>query len=411
MMYFSEDGRVLACPDCGSTNFIRKGFHRDKQRYKCTQCHFHTTNPLKLDKELLAENVKLAKRTQRFMDSNRIERKSFREFARIENALVDYNKSLIETLKEKSIGIATIKHEEINSGSAGILQFSDVHFNELVHRTPSLNNQYDFKIAAQRCKKYIERAKIYFKANNVSHILIAMSGDILNSDRRIDELLNMATNRAQATILAIHILSQVIEDLNQDFNITITCVSGNESRIKKDHEFSEIIATDNYDWTIYEILSMLFKDKDGMEFVKGSAREFVINVNGQNVLIMHGDSIPKAGVEKKVLQIKGKWRDKGVDVDFIIFGHFHSARIGDTYARCSSMTGANAYSDDALQLSARASQNIHIIHDKNNRDSIKIDLQDTKGIKGYEIFEELESYNAKSSIKCHKPITIFKIQV
>lgn len=416
-MIIINDSQVLVCPQCDSGNLVKKGYTdvSRKQRYQCKNCGYKTCNPLELDRELLEENVRLAKRSQKFMDRNRIERKGFREFARIDNAVLAYNKALIDILKEQSLKIQTVEHENVQEKAAGVFHLSDVHFNELVHETYTLKNRYDFKIAAKRCKKFVDRAKMYFNVNNVGHVLLVLGGDLLNSDRRLDELLNMATNRAQATVLATQIISQMILDLNANYKVTVTCVSGNESRVKDIHEYSDIVATDNYDWTIFEILKMLFltngKKNNGIAFVKGGARETVVNVNGQNILCLHGDTVPKTGVEKKVMQIKGKWRDKGINVDFIIFGDLHSARIGDTYARSSSMVGANTYSDDALQLSGRASQNIHILYKSGNRDSLKIDLQDTTGIKGYDLAEELEAYNAKSALKTKKPTIIHKIVI
>ena len=52
------------------------------------------------DREILKENVSLAKSNQRLQDKNRIKNKAFREDARIENAVTEYNKELIKVLKQ-----------------------------------------------------------------------------------------------------------------------------------------------------------------------------------------------------------------------------------------------------------------------------------------------------------------------
>ena len=62
-----------------------------------------------------------------------------------------------------------------------------------------------------------------------------------------------------------------------------------------------------------------------------------------------------------------------------------------------------------MQLAGRASQNIHIIT-KEDINSIKIDLQDTKGIKGYDVEYALEQYNAKSWSKAHKETKVITIE-
>ena len=63
-----------------------------------------------------------------------------------------------------------------------------------------------------------------------------------------------------------------------------------------------------------------------------------------------------------------------------------------------------------MQLTSRASQNIHIVYNSNRIDSIKIDLQHTEHIEGYQIVKEIEAYNAKSADRVRKKRTIFEQQ-
>ena len=92
---------------------------------------------------------------------------------------------------------------------------------------------------------------------------------------------------------------------------------------------------------------------------------------------------------------------KGTKIDYVIFGHVHSARGGDTFGRSSSMVGANDYSEKALNIGGRASQNAYVFYDNGNRDGIKIDLQNVD-CDGYDIDKTLEAYNAKSAKKTNK---------
>ena len=410
----------------------KNGFDRnDTQRYKCKNldCGVETIYPLSEDEmsnidlddfdfdidnigddELITQNIKIAKRLQRSADISRIERKSFRDYARVENAIGEYTKELNTLLKEKSLSKLTKKHRVPKTSSAGIIHFTDVHFNELVNLIEEDGNQYDFNVASKRIKLFVSTAKTYFDIFNVKNILVALTGDLMNSDRRVDELLSMATNRSKATFLAVDILQQALLDLNKNYNLTVANVTGNEGRIRKDHELGELIASDNYDWTIFNILKLLFKDSKGVNFVGGAAREVVVNVNGQNVLLTHGEQL--AGqTEKKVQHLIGKYTAKGVNIHFTIFGHMHSAMISDIFARGSSMVGSNDYSDKKLNLISRASQNIHIVHNIDRRDSIKIDLQNTDDVVGYNIDNSLEAYNPKSSSKLVSETTIIKIVV
>ena len=97
------------------------------------------------DKEIVEYNVKLAKQKQKLSDLNRIQNKSFREHARLENALVEYNQEIIKLLKKESLSINEgldlhISKKNTKDKAALVVQIADTHFNELVDLE---HNQYD----------------------------------------------------------------------------------------------------------------------------------------------------------------------------------------------------------------------------------------------------------------------------
>ena len=393
----------IVCPKCYNHGMAKSGWYEDKQRYKCNECGHRTIHGIE-DIDLVTENVKLAKQKQSYQDINRIERKAFREYARVENAVEEYCKKLVEIFDNYELSDLTIEHPSTNK-AVGVIQFSDVHFNELVDLE---HNKYNFSIASSRCKHFVDKAIKYFMAFDVKNVLMVQSGDLLNSDRRLDELLSMATNRAKATFLAVDILQQVILHLNKHFNVSVCSVTGNESRVKKDWGWSQMMASDNYDFTIHNTLKYIFRDSK-VKFIDGDPTELVVNVAGQNLLVLHGNGTIKKGIDTSINQLIGRYRLRGTKVDYVIFGHVHSARVGDNFARSSSMVGANDYSEKALNLSGRASQNCYIFYKNGNRDGIKIDLQNYG--KGYNIDKSLEAYNAKSGDKTKRGTTIFKVVV
>ena len=359
------------------------------------------------DKELIEQNVKYKKEKQKFQDINRIERKSFREHARVENAIEEYSRALLESLKlNKPV---TIEHELNETNSCGVVQLSDLHFNELID---VIGNKYDFSVAAKRLKRLAIKTKKYFKAFGIKNILIAMTGDLMNSNRRLDEILNQATNRANASVLAFFLLKQFIVDLNEDFNIAIADVTGNESRIELEHGYTNIVATDNFDSTIVNFLKIHFMGCDGITFIDGDAKEKVINVSGQNILLLHGEgSLTKGNTQSAIQQKIGAYALKGIIIHYIMYGHLHCANISSHSSRSSSLGGSNTYNEIVLGLVGRAAQNIYIFNDDFTRDGIVVDLQHTNDIKGYDIIKELEAYDAKSASKINNHTTIFQVVI
>ena len=187
--------------------------------------------------------MRLAKARQAQADTNRIERKAFREHARIENAVAAYTRELCARLDEQQFtrGIQLTPIPE-GGDSVLIVQLSDLHFNEQVD-LPS--NQYNFTIAAQRLRKLAQRVKQLGASYGARKVVVACLGDFLNSDRRLDELQSNATNRSCAAMLAVEILKTFLLDLRDQFQIEVYGITGNESRVTKELGWSDPLATDN----------------------------------------------------------------------------------------------------------------------------------------------------------------------
>lgn len=352
------------------------------------------------DKDIVEYNIRLAKQKQKFQDLNRIERKSFREGTRQENALIEYNTEIIKLLKRESLKTKLSKKKH-NTEAAIVVQIADTHFNELVELE---SNKYDFDIASKRLQKYAYKVKEYVKFHKANKVLICITGDLINSDRRLDEKLSMATNRAKATFLGVHLLKHFILDINETAEVQVCCVTGNESRVNFELGWVDMVASDNYDFTIFEMLRLLLPD---INFLRGDALELVVEINGKNMLVIHGHQLGRMD-SNQVGKVISKYSAKGVIIDFIICGHLHETMIRDNIARSASLVGSNAYSENALNLSGTAAQNIYCFTDDGRHD-VRIDLQETNGWDGYDIKEELFAYNAKSAQKTHKKETIFKI--
>ena len=73
--------------------------------------------------------------------------------------------------------------------------------------------------------------------------------------------------------------------------------------------------------------------------------------------------------------------------------------------------GANAFSEYGLHLLGRASQNIFLCWPDGGIDGVKVDLQNTDGIEGFDIIDMLAAYNAKSAMKNKPKKTIFEVVV
>lgn len=363
-----------------------------------------------LDTDIITEAVRSEKNLQRARDSNRLKNKAFREHARIENAVESYAYNITKILTDYKFakGVPKTKRKlKKTSPHVGVVHWSDQHLNERVNLP---HNTYDWTIASKRLRKHVVEAIGYFKYKGIKSIIVAMSGDLMNSDRRLDELMANAGNRSKASVLAVDLYQQALLELAEHFHVTVVGVCGNESRMTKDIGWDPEVVTDSYDFTIHELLR-LFLQKTNIEFVPiTDPNAAIVNVLGYNLLVIHGHATSiKKEKQLSVQSLIGRYSARGTIIHMVIWGHLHEASIADNYARSSSLVGPNDYSESNLGLTGRASQNLYVIHGTGGFDGLKVDLQNTDDVTGYDINNRLECYHTKSAEKCHEGEVIFKV--
>ncbi len=384
-----------ACTEAGFT-IKYKSFMRAIQRSVKSSAN---------DSDILGANIALAKKVQKFQDTNRIERAAFRTVARQENAMEEYNKSLISVIKRFSNTDYSKIHDVTISDGVGIIHLTDLHGGERINLP---QNQYDYTVASQRLKIFASEAKVYFNSHGVKKVVIAMTGDIINNDSITDKLLNNSMNRSKATLMMAQLLRQFTLDINEDFAVHITGVSGNESRILPDIGFAENVASHNFDYTILQILKIMFENSKGIEVFECGYNEGVVNIQGKNILLMHGHTTKGTSLEKYVQLVRGRFASGGVMIDYVLLGHLHSTCVGNTFARGASLCGGNDYSQFGLNLDSKASQNLILVTERSINVQM-VDLQEVKGVVGYPINVHLEEYNSKSYDKLVRYESVYKV--
>lgn len=292
----------------------------------------------------------------------------------------------------------------------GVLQLTDIHFNEAVDLA---QNKYNFEIAGQRLKKLVNEAHRVWRAHGVSSVLVAITGDLMNSDRRLDELLANQDNRARATLGAVDILHQLFLDLlEKGYRVTGADANGNEGRCTKEVGWVDKVASDNYDETICRMLEYLFRGNPAVSWAsRADATECVVEVAGHNLLLIHGHQFTK-DMEGSVSKTVSKYAKRGIIIRYVISGHIHSGYINENFARAPSPVGDNAYSDKALNLTGRAGGAFYVFEPDGSVHGTLVDLQSVEGIDGYEALQAYRASCPKSAEKARGPGTaIFQVVV
>lgn len=325
---------------------------------------------------------KLAKEKQRLQDTNRMERKNWRSNARTETVLEDFYARFEELLNDWGLpsfkDTVTIEEDR----RIGIIHLTDVHFNDV-----GCDDAVDgFFETAAFLKLYADEVKRLFKAYDITNVLIAMTGDLLNSDSRLDQLLTNSQVRAEACFIGSHILAQFINDINEDFGVTVAYVVGNESRIDKDIAWRNKAAKNNFDYIIHQNLKLIFQNSD-IRFIDGDPIEALVEVGNKNILLLHGNAkcLNHNDLRGSVQSIIGRYAMKGIILDYVLCGHTHNTQIGDNYSRGGSLSYTADYAESNLNKYATPSQNAIIISEKNRINAMRIGLENCDLEEGYEI--------------------------
>lgn len=315
--------------------------------------------------------ISLQKSLQNARDQNNLHRKINRNIDREVNALSTLYEAIHNELKNvifaKPVDSYHIS-EEKDATKVGVIQLSDLHFGETTDNSHPY--KHDNKVAYRKLKHFHNEVYKTFQQNGIKKVVIAFTGDMMNSDRRLDEVTMNAGTRAQTLVEALDILQEFIANVAVWADeVYIASVIGNESRIGQFVSWAAHTATDNFDYIIHNCLDMLFRNNNKVKFIsmEDDVHEKLLDIEGFKLLLTHGNNtLASKNPEVEVAKLKGRYADKGQNVDYVIFGHIHSTMITDTFARSASLVGGNGYSDKNLNLSSKASQNYYII-DTNNK--------------------------------------------
>lgn len=357
-----------------SEKTLRNNIPEIKRKYDI--CDNNTTQ----NKEIEAIG-KLLNEKQKLLDHNRIIRKANRSYNRSYTVLEELFNELIKRVGEIDIDYKKSDFYRVYDKEA-IVTVSDTHFGEAIFKSDTLGiNSCGFDVLSKRFQKYADKIKNRL-GDSVSDITVVLMGDLINSDRRIDELITNDGCVAEAFIKSLQILTPFLIDLNEKYNIKVVSVLGNESRLDANVPMRDPI--NNFDFIIHKILSELFKNTD-IKFLDIERNyEKLINVLDANILLTHGHT--------KISWIDAvkKYNKIGKILHYMITAHFHTVNIKEQTSQGASFSGNNFYGAFGINDIADASGTIYLVEKEDDGLSFRttispmvINLQTVYGYSGY----------------------------
>lgn len=282
-------------------------------------------------------------------------------------------------------------HGVMNKDKVAIVQLSDIHFNECVRpETVKGTNKYDWDVASKRLQKYAWEVKRYLEFENIDQVIVALTGDMFNSPRRYDEIVDNQDSQTIALLTGCDLITNFITDIaDKQRVINVYSVFGNESRLKND--ITSVHFEDSFDYLLHKIIEMKFSATDNIHFEEPTLDHSLVirDILGANVLLIHGHNRTTFSKELEKYA-KNPILSERVVIDYLLWGHVHQTKLDDRSRRSASLVGNNGYSYHRLGLQGSAEQNLHIMSREvvgrlPVMQTITINLDYTGNIPGYDM--------------------------
>lgn len=274
-----------------------------------------------------------------------------------------------------------------------VMHLSDEHADEIVepHKVGGLE-KYDFNIALCRAEQYIDTTLKWTTSTLAKHRFPVLhvlaygdhtSGEIHGAVTR-SHFRNMFRN--SLAIGQMHAL--MLRDLSAHFKkVCVYYVPGNHGRRSRKKDFHG--AWDNWDYLIAEIARLTCSDIKNIQFAIPDSFSMNIDINGWGFGIEHGDGvkswmgIPWYGLERKTRRLVSLHNSTGKQIQYFVFGHFHSMSTNADLRGEMIINGAwpatNPYSYEEFSGYREPMQLIHGVHpEKGISWRLPVKLKDAK---------------------------------
>lgn len=276
-----------------------------------------------------------------------------------------------EDLRSGVLGLASLPPAPVSFPSRAtgkalretiILPLGDLHWGEHVDiaQMDGLNS-YSIDIARKRLGRWtnavVDLGTKHWSGPPPDRIILTLLGDLISGAlhpelAKTDELKPIPAVRDVADHLR-HAITTI--KANIDCPIEIISLPGNHGRSTIKPETKEVAAT-SYDMLASDFLEMSLRGVKGITFFAPPSVDALFSVYGWRVLFTHGDRIgsrggqgfigPAATAARGFKRIVADYAARGVHLDLIVIGHFHTGMQLEEGFVNDSLIGPSEYSRD-----------------------------------------------------------------
>ena len=236
------------------------------------------------------------------------------------NGIAEFLYDIRENLPETSFQI-----ESFTGNTVPVLLLSDLHFGEII-KDEHGNVIYDTETAEERMEDLFDNVVSIMEERELDTIHICMLGDMVDGDSIYRNHLFRVEKAAIDQVKDV--VRSVVENVNKltnlGYSVLVDAVRGNHGITNYKN-----LEEDNWDNVVYDMLDLVFRDNEDVEFNHFQTDQAKINVLDRDVVLYHGerlgDQIKTASGLRNFRGICG--RHKLQERDIVCVGHLHEFGI------------------------------------------------------------------------------------
>ena len=249
----------------------------------------------------------------------------------------------------------TSKSRNTSNGSTPqvvVAPLSDLHVGDNVDLEQMAGlNQYNIDIFNKRlygwATQLLNLVELRRNVAPVDELIIPMLGDMVSGDIH-EELARTNIDHCMGQMIrGANLISQALMLLTPHFKkITIPCVVGNHGRMTRKPPMKDKYM--DWDYMLYQWVAAFCREQKNITFDIQKAFVNSFEAGNKEILIMHGDSVPGAGLGTAILRQVANFRNVlNYRFDSVMMGHFHRVDefdigTGEVHI-CGTMKGGDEY--------------------------------------------------------------------
>lgn len=316
---------------------------------------------------------------RRFQDENALMRSRLKTMEQRCVGLEDWRESILglRALPEAPVSFPA-RTKSAGERETVVVFLSDLHWSEHVSLAAMDGlNSYNLTIARNRLGRWANAVcdliNNHWSGLAPDRLIIVLGGDLVSGGIHADFLKTDELQPLPAVRDVSDHLQAAILRISQNISCPIDVISlpGNHGRSTFKPESKNVSST-SYDMLVSDFLEMGLKARKGISFYAPVSPDALFSVYGYHVLATHGDRIgsrggqgfigPAATAARGFKRIIADYAARGVHVDMIMIGHFHTALMLEEGFVNDSLVGPSEFSRDGRFRPRPAKQLFLVIH-------------------------------------------------